>query len=150
MFDANFLSLLGLNDRRRVDKRSRSGSAILVCVSGCLREASGSSGKVWDTETGHSTTGTRASMTLRGESTHIFDFFNGKVGVGWHSRFLWLDINDYEQRVRCVSLEQLVNLEIRGSQLRTRMVPSDQFLSRVDFLEHVIHRFHVVVIQKPD
>lgn len=26
--------------------------------------------------------------------THIFDLFNGKVGVCWHANFLWLDIDD--------------------------------------------------------
>lgn len=79
-------------------------------------------------------------------TTHVFDLLDGKVGVGRHADFLWLDIDDDEERVGRVALEELVDLEVRGAQLGASVVPADELLSRIDLFEHVVHRLDVVVI----
>ena len=47
--------------------------------------------------------------------TYIFDFFNGKVCIRRHTDFFWLHVYDDEQRIGCVALEELIDLEIRRS-----------------------------------
>ena len=60
----------------------------------------------------------------REEGNYIFYLFNCEVGVGRYADFLRLDIYDDEERVWCVTFEQLIYLEIRGSKFGAGVVPS--------------------------
>lgn len=82
-------------------------------------------------------------------TTYVLDLLDRKVCICGNARLLWLDVNNDEEGVWCVSLEQLVDLEIRCAQLGAGVVPSDQLLSGVDLLEHVVHALDVVVVQEP-
>lgn len=91
-----------------------------------------------------------SAQSKRQSDTYIFDFLNGKVSVCRHTDLFWLYIYDDKKRVRGVSFEELIDLQIGCSQFRTGVVPAYQLLPSVDFLEHVVHRFHVIVIQEPN
>lgn len=82
--------------------------------------------------------------------TYIFDLFHRKVRICRHAHILRLHVYDDQQRVRRVSLEQIVDLQVACSQLRPRVIPSYQLLPRVDLLEHVVHALDIVVVKKPD
>lgn len=43
---------------------------------------------------------------------YIFDLFDSEVGVCGYADFFWLHVYDDEERVGCVALEELVDLEI--------------------------------------
>lgn len=78
--------------------------------------------------------------------TYIFDLLNRKVSIRRHANVSRLHIDDDQKWVWCVSLEQLVDLQIRRPQFRTRVIPSNELFPRVDLLEHIVHRFDVVVV----
>lgn len=59
-----------------------------------------------------------------GVKAYILDLIDGKVRICGNTGLLWLDINNDQQRVRCVALEELVDLEIRSPELGSRMVPA--------------------------
>lgn len=81
--------------------------------------------------------------------THVLDLFYCEVCISRHARLLRLDINNDQQRIRRVSLEQLVDLQIRRTQLRPGVIPAYQFFAGVYFFEHVVHVLDVIVVQKP-
>ncbi len=60
----------------------------------------------------------------RQEGQYVFYLFNSEVGVCRYADFLGLDIYDDKERVRRVAFEQLIYLEIRGSEFRAGVVPS--------------------------
>lgn len=79
-------------------------------------------------------------------ATHILDLIHGKVSIRRNANLLRLDIHNHQQRVRCVALEEFVDFQIRGPQLRARVIPPNQLLTSIDLLEHVPHRLDKVVI----
>ena len=57
--------------------------------------------------------------------THIFDLFHSEVGIRRNADRLWSHV-DYDHHGSCnVPLEQFVDLQIRCSQFRSRVVPTD-------------------------
>jgi hypothetical protein len=46
---------------------------------------------------------------------NVFDFFHGEVGVCGYAYVFGLHVDDYEERVGCVFLEELVDLQIAWS-----------------------------------
>ena len=58
------------------------------------------------------------------EGRYIFYFFDCEVGVCGYADFFRLDVYDDEERVGCVAFEQLIYLEVRGSQFGSGVVPS--------------------------
>lgn len=80
---------------------------------------------------------------------YIFDLLDSKVSVSGDTRLLGLDVNDDEQRIWCVALEKLVDFEIRSAKLGARVVPTNELLACVNFLEHLDHRLDVVVVKEP-
>jgi len=60
-----------------------------------------------------------------------------------------MHVDNNEERVGRVTFEELVDLEIACAQLGARVIPADQLLARVDFLEHVVHSLNVVVVNEP-
>src|SRR5258708_4546111 len=57
--------------------------------------------------------------------THIFDLFHGEVGIRRNADRLRSHVDNDHHGSRNVPLEQLVNLQIRCSQFRPRVVPTD-------------------------
>jgi hypothetical protein len=88
-------------------------------------------------------------MVLGLMQTYVLDLVNSKVGIGWYADILGLNVDDDEKGVGCVTLEQLVDFQIRGAQLWASVVPSDELLAGVDLLEHVVHGLNVVVVKEP-
>lgn len=80
---------------------------------------------------------------------YIFDFLHSEIGVCGHADFFRLDVDDYEERVGGIAFEELVDFEVGGAQFGARVVPADQLLARVHFLEHVVHALDVIVVEKP-
>lgn len=80
---------------------------------------------------------------------YIFNLLDGKISVCWYADFLRLHIYDDQKRVRSVPFEELVDLQVGCSQLRSRVIPSYKLFSSVDLFEHVVHRLDIVVVQKP-
>jgi hypothetical protein len=58
-------------------------------------------------------------------STHIFDLFHSKVGIRRNADRLRSHVDYDHHGSRNVPLEQFVNLQIRCSQFRPRVVPTD-------------------------
>lgn len=54
--------------------------------------------------------GSHSSNTC--EATYILDFFDCKVSIRWYADLFWLDIDDHEQRIWCISFEKFIDLEI--------------------------------------
>ena len=49
--------------------------------------------------------------------TYVLDFLDREVCVGWYSHILRVHVDNNEERVGCVSFEELVDLEIACAQL---------------------------------
>lgn len=78
------------------------------------------------------------------------DLVDGHVCVGGDPDLLGHHVHDQQQRIRGVSLEQLVYLQICRPQFGSRVVPANELLVGVDFSEHVLHSLYEIVVQKPD
>lgn len=87
-----------------------------------------------------------ASQMAGFSQTYIFDFLNRKICIRRHTDISRLHVDDDQEWVWCVPLEQLVDFQIRSPQFRARVIPSYELFPRVDLLEHIVHRFDVVVV----
>lgn len=82
----------------------------------------------------------------RARHTYVLDLLHCKVSIRRYTNLFWLYVYDDQQRVWCVALEQLVDLQVRCPQLGACVIPTDELLPGVDLLKHIVHRLDIVVI----
>jgi hypothetical protein len=99
---------------------------------------------------------------------HVLNLLDGKVRVRGDTLVLWSHVDDDHDWTLDVALEEVVDLMVRGAQLRARVIPADHLLPRctpcvshradeadrrdsrtVDLLEHLEHALDVVVVEEP-
>ena len=101
--------------------------------------------------------------------TYVFDLLHSKVGVSRDSDSVWPNVNDDHHWPCNETLEEVVDLLIRGSQFRACMIPPNHPLFRcspksafsfaqqvigeqeltIDLLEHLVHPLDIIMVQEP-
>lgn len=76
---------------------------------------------------------------LRCGRSVLVHFFNCNVSLGGQAQVLRLRVNDDEDGVRAVAAKQLVDGDVVLVELGTGMIPADDALACVHFLEHPVH-----------
>lgn len=69
-------------------------------------------------------------------SSYIANLLNGKIGICGDLQICRLDVNNDQCRVGSVFLKELVDFEIRGTQLGSAVIPSNHAL--LGYVEQII------------